>query len=44
MIVEKVAILQSVGTFAGKLGDEEEVNCPACGRSIPIASFEKTRT
>ncbi len=39
LIVEKLEVLQSAGAFVDKLGDEKEVKCPACGRSISIDAF-----
>jgi hypothetical protein len=41
LIVEKLEILQSTGTFIDKLGNEKEkeVLCPACGRSIEVDNF-----
>ncbi len=40
LIAEKLEVLQSAGVFVEKLEDEEEVECPACGRSIPVAAFQ----
>ncbi len=40
LIAEKLEVLQSAGVFVEKLGDEEEVECPACGRSIPVPEFQ----
>ena len=42
LIAEKLEVLQSTSAFVAKLGDEEEgqVECPACGRSIPIDAFQ----
>lgn len=39
MITEIVAILGTAKTFAENLDGEGDVNCPACGRPIPIAEF-----
>ena len=39
LITEKLEVLQSADAFAGKLKDEGEVECPACGQSIPIGQF-----
>ncbi|MEZ5990056.1 MAG: hypothetical protein R3F30_13190 [Planctomycetota bacterium] len=39
LIAEKLEVLQSTGAFVDKLGDEKEVECPACGRSIPVGAF-----
>lgn len=40
LIAEKLRVLQSVGSFADKLTEKGEINCPACGRSIPIDLFQ----
>lgn len=40
LIAEKLEVLQSTGAFVDKLGDEKEVECPACGRSIPVDAFQ----
>lgn len=40
LISEKLEVLQSAAVFVNKLGDEEEVRCPACGQSIPVDAFE----
>jgi recombinational DNA repair ATPase RecF len=40
LIVEKLEVLGSTGAFVGKLGDEKEVECPACGRSISVDAFK----
>jgi DNA repair exonuclease SbcCD ATPase subunit len=40
LIAEKLEVLQSAGVFVDKLGDEKEVMCPACGRSIPVEEFQ----
>ena len=39
LIAEKLEVLQSTGGFVDKLGDEEDVDRPACGRSIPVDAF-----
>ena len=39
LIAEKLEILQSTGVYVGKLGDDGEVTCPACGRSIRVDAF-----
>lgn len=39
-IAEKLEVLQSADTFAQKLKDESEADCPACGRSIPASQFK----
>ena len=40
LIAEKLEVLQSSGAFVDKLGDEKEVECPACGRSISVDAFQ----
>lgn len=40
LIAERLQVLQSARSFADKLSDEGEVNCPACGRSIPMDLFQ----
>jgi hypothetical protein len=40
LIAEKLEILQSTGAFVDKLGDEQEVKCPACGRFISVDAFQ----
>ena len=40
LIVEKLEVLESTGTFVAKLGSEELVKCPACGRSISVDAFQ----
>lgn len=40
LITEKLQVLRSVGSFADKLFEEGEINCPACGRSVPIDLFQ----
>ena len=40
LIAEKLEVLQSTGSFVDKLGDEKEVNCPACGRFITVDAFQ----
>ncbi len=39
LINEKLEVLQWTSTFVEKLGDEKQVNCPACGQPIPVESF-----
>lgn len=41
LIAEKLEVLQSSGMFMDALGDQEEVECPACGRFISIHSFKE---
>ena len=40
LIAEKLQVLQSAGSFAGKLMETGEINCPACGRTISIGLFQ----
>ena len=40
LIAERLEVLQSTGSFVDKLGDEQEVRCPACGRFITVKSFQ----
>lgn len=40
LITEKLEVLQSTGAFVDRLGDAEEVKCPACGRSISADAFQ----
>ena len=40
LIAEKLEVLQSTRAFVDKLGDEKRVECPACGRLIPIKEFQ----
>jgi recombinational DNA repair ATPase RecF len=40
LIVEKLDVLAPTGAFVGKIGDEKEVECPACGRSISVDAFQ----
>ncbi len=40
LIKEKLEVLQSTRAFAAKLGDEEEVDCPACGQRISVDAFQ----
>lgn len=41
LITEKLEVLQSTGAFVDRLGDEKEVQCPACGRSISVNAFQE---
>jgi hypothetical protein len=41
LIMEKVEVLQTTGTFVDGLGDQEEVECPACGRFIFVDKFKE---
>jgi DNA repair exonuclease SbcCD ATPase subunit/ribosomal protein S27AE len=41
LIAEKLEVLQSTGTFVDGLGDQEEVECPACGRFISVYAFKE---
>ena len=40
LIVEKLEVLQSTGTFVDNLKEEKEVLCPACGRAIAVDAFQ----
>lgn len=40
LLVERLDVLESAGAFVGKLGDEKEVECPACGRSLSVDAFQ----
>lgn len=40
-IDERLAVLQSTGTFVDGLVDKEEVKCPACGRFISVHMFKE---
>lgn len=40
LITEKLEVLQSTGAFVDRLGDAEDVTCPACGRSILVDAFQ----
>ncbi|MCX5817195.1 MAG: hypothetical protein NTX75_13325 [Proteobacteria bacterium] len=39
LINEKIEVLQKTASFMGKLVDEKEIKCPACGRMIPVDVF-----
>jgi hypothetical protein len=38
-ISEKLEVLAATGEFVTKLGDKEDVKCPACGQMIPVETF-----
>jgi len=40
LITEKLEILQSTVAYVDNLKDEKEVDCPACGRPIPVDALE----
>jgi len=40
LVAEKVQVLQATGVFVDKLGDAEEMDCPACGQSIRVEAFQ----
>jgi recombinational DNA repair ATPase RecF len=40
LIAETLEVLQSTNTYVERLGDAEEVKCPACGRSIQVSVFQ----
>lgn len=39
LIIEKMGVLMASAEFGKKLGDQEEVTCPACGRPIHVSGF-----
>jgi energy-coupling factor transporter ATP-binding protein EcfA2 len=40
LISEKLEVLESAGTFSDRLGDEEQITCPACGRRVSAEDFK----
>ena len=40
-IAEKLSVLQSASTFVNSFDDTETVDCPACGREIPVEAFRE---
>lgn len=40
LITEKLEVLRVTDVFATRLQDEQEVSCPACGRSILVNQFK----
>ena len=40
LIAEKLEVLQSTGMFVDGLEDQEEVECPACGRFISVCALK----
>lgn len=38
---EKLGVLESADAFAARLGDQDEVQCPACGRFIQVVVFQQ---
>jgi DNA repair exonuclease SbcCD ATPase subunit/DNA-directed RNA polymerase subunit RPC12/RpoP len=41
LIVERLEVLQSTGVFVAKLGEEKEVECPACGQAVAVDAFRQ---
>lgn len=41
LITERLTVLQAAETFVGKLTDETEVKCPACGQTISVHVFQE---
>lgn len=39
LIAEKLEVLQSTVTFVERLGDDDEVMCPACGQPVSVDVF-----
>ncbi len=39
LIAEKLEVLRSASALVDKLGEQKEVTCPACGRSVPVSVF-----
>jgi recombinational DNA repair ATPase RecF len=40
-IMERLEVLQSAGTYIGKIEDERDIKCPACGQLIPSEAFRE---
>lgn len=40
LITEKLQVLEYADVYAGKLEQQEDVDCPACGREIPVEDFK----
>lgn len=40
LVEQKLGVLQAAVTFAGKLNNELEMQCPACGRSVAVIEFQ----
>lgn len=40
LITEKLEVLAPTDAFLSKLGNANEVECPACGRTIPVDAFQ----
>jgi RecF/RecN/SMC N terminal domain len=40
LILEKLEVLQATEIFVSKLDTKGDLECPACGQSIPISKFE----
>lgn len=41
LISDKLAVLESTTGYVGRLGQQEEVKCPSCGRSIRVDVFKE---
>lgn len=41
LVAEKLEVLHSTGLFMAKLGASGDVDCPACGRSIPVDALQR---
>jgi transcription initiation factor IIE alpha subunit len=40
LVEEKLAVLESTGALAGKLRDQEDVVCPACGQTVSVDALQ----
>ncbi len=40
LIVERLEVLQRASVFVDRLGDDKDVECPACGQSIAVDAFQ----
>ncbi len=41
LIAEKLVVLQSAGTYVGRLADGTTVECPACGQTVAVDTFRE---
>ena len=41
LIQEKLRVLTSAHALVAKLGEEGEIDCPACGQSVPVEKFKE---
>lgn len=39
LVTETLEVLKSASAFLTKVGEKQDVNCPACGRPIPVTAF-----